>query len=109
MCVCVCLFTGTRQPITSANVGAVTSGDGNEISYSLFRLPRLGRLILANDRNQYEEISQFSQSQVIAFSAGAAKYAFLAYVSFRRHLTRFPFCLSEVVNDFMLAGRYRST
>lgn len=109
MCVCVCLFTGTRQPITSANVGAVTSGDGNEISYSLFRPPRLGRLILANDRNQYEEISQFSQSQVIAFSAGAAKYAFLAYVSFRIHLTRFPFCFSEVVNDFMLAGRYRST
>uniref|UniRef100_A0A3Q4HJB0 Chondroitin sulfate proteoglycan 4 n=1 Tax=Neolamprologus brichardi TaxID=32507 RepID=A0A3Q4HJB0_NEOBR len=66
MCVCVCLFTGTRQPITSANVGAVTSGDGNEISYSLIRPPRLGRLILANDRNQYEEISQFSQSQVIS-------------------------------------------
>lgn len=105
MCVCVCLFTGTRQPITSANVGAVTSGNGNEISYSLIRPPRLGRLILANDRNQYEEISQFSQSQVITFSAGAAKYAFLAYVSFRRHLIHFPFCLSEVVNDFMLAGR----
>ncbi|XP_063337056.1 chondroitin sulfate proteoglycan 4 [Pelmatolapia mariae] len=58
------VFPGTRQPITSANVGAVTSGDGNEISYSLIRPPRLGRLILANDRNQYEEISQFSQSQL---------------------------------------------
>uniref|UniRef100_A0A3P9BWF9 Chondroitin sulfate proteoglycan 4 n=1 Tax=Maylandia zebra TaxID=106582 RepID=A0A3P9BWF9_9CICH len=58
------VFPGTRQPITSANVGAVTSGDGNEISYLLFRPPRLGRLILANDRNQYEEISQFSQSQL---------------------------------------------
>ncbi|KAL4005454.1 hypothetical protein ACER0C_005167 [Sarotherodon galilaeus] len=58
------VFPGTRQPITSANLGAVTSGDGNEISYSLIRPPRLGRLILANDRNQYEEISQFSQSQL---------------------------------------------
>ncbi|CAI5665477.1 unnamed protein product [Oreochromis niloticus] len=58
------VFPGTRQPITSANLGAVTSGDGNEISYSLIRPPRLGRLILANDRNQYEEISQFSLSQL---------------------------------------------
>ncbi|XP_030588311.1 chondroitin sulfate proteoglycan 4 [Archocentrus centrarchus] len=58
------VFPGTRQLITSANLGAVTSEDGNEISYSLTRPPRLGRLILANDRNQYEEISQFSQTQL---------------------------------------------
>ncbi|XP_039989512.1 chondroitin sulfate proteoglycan 4 [Xiphias gladius] len=58
------VFPGTRQPITSANLGAVTNEDGNEISYSLIRPPRLGRLILANDRNQYEEITRFSQTQL---------------------------------------------
>ncbi|XP_072242384.1 chondroitin sulfate proteoglycan 4 [Leuresthes tenuis] len=58
------LFPGTRQPITSAHLGAETNEDGNEINFLLVRPPRLGRLILANDRNQYEEISQFSQSQL---------------------------------------------
>ncbi|KAJ3595964.1 hypothetical protein NHX12_002373, partial [Muraenolepis orangiensis] len=58
------VFPGTRQPITSANLGAVTNEDGNEISYSLLRPPRLGRLILANDRNQYEEITEFTQTQL---------------------------------------------
>uniref|UniRef100_A0A3P8SK15 Chondroitin sulfate proteoglycan 4 n=1 Tax=Amphiprion percula TaxID=161767 RepID=A0A3P8SK15_AMPPE len=58
------VFPGTRQLITSANLGAVTNEDGNEISYSLIRPPRLGRLILANDRNQFEEISRFSQTQL---------------------------------------------
>lgn len=61
----MCVFTGTRQSITSANLGAVTNEDGNEINYAIIRLPRLGRLILANDRNQYEEITRFSQTQVI--------------------------------------------
>ncbi|TNN79824.1 Chondroitin sulfate proteoglycan 4 [Liparis tanakae] len=60
------VFPGTRQSITSANLGAVTNEDGNEISYSLIRPPRLGRLILANDRNQYEEITGFSQTQLEA-------------------------------------------
>uniref|UniRef100_A0A3Q3VM28 Laminin G domain-containing protein n=1 Tax=Mola mola TaxID=94237 RepID=A0A3Q3VM28_MOLML len=58
------VFPGTRQPITKANLGAVTTEDGNEISYSLIRPPRLGRLILAKDKNQYEEITQFSQTQL---------------------------------------------
>ncbi|KAM9753315.1 chondroitin sulfate proteoglycan 4 [Menidia menidia] len=58
------VFPGTRQPITSANLGAKTNEDGNEINFLLVRPPRLGRLILANERNQYEEISQFSQSQL---------------------------------------------
>lgn len=61
---CGFIFTGTRQPITSANLGAVTSDDGNEIIFSLIRPPRLGRLILAKDKNQYEEITRFSQTQV---------------------------------------------
>ncbi|XP_034444818.1 chondroitin sulfate proteoglycan 4 [Hippoglossus hippoglossus] len=65
------VFPGTRQPITSANLGAVTNEDGNEISYSLIRPPRLGRLILANDRNQYEEITRFSQTQL---ESGAVFY-----------------------------------
>ncbi|XP_068595889.1 chondroitin sulfate proteoglycan 4 [Brachionichthys hirsutus] len=60
------VFPGTRQPITSANLGAVTNEDGNEISYSLIRPPRLGRLILAKDRNQFEEITHFSQTQLEA-------------------------------------------
>ncbi len=76
LCVCVCVFTGTRQPITSANLGAVTNEDGNEINYSLIRPPRLGRLILANDRNQYEKITHFSQTQVIT-SVCDAKCVFL--------------------------------
>nr|XP_040019288.1 chondroitin sulfate proteoglycan 4 [Gasterosteus aculeatus aculeatus] len=58
------VFPGTRQSITSANLGAVTNEDGNEINYAIIRLPRLGRLILANDRNQYEEITRFSQTQL---------------------------------------------
>ncbi|XP_061750583.1 chondroitin sulfate proteoglycan 4 [Nerophis ophidion] len=58
------VFPGTRQPITSANLGAVTNEDGNEISYSLVHPPRLGRLIMANDNNQMEEISRFSQTQL---------------------------------------------
>lgn len=65
------VFPGTRQPITSANLGAVTNEDGNEISYSLSRPPRLGRLILANDRNQYEEITRFTQTQL---ESGAVYY-----------------------------------
>ncbi|KAM8891139.1 chondroitin sulfate proteoglycan 4 [Spinachia spinachia] len=58
------VFPGTRQSITSANLGAVTNEDGNEINYAISRLPRLGRMILANDRNQYEEITRFSQTQL---------------------------------------------
>ncbi|XP_077567329.1 chondroitin sulfate proteoglycan 4 [Stigmatopora nigra] len=58
------VFPGTRQPITSANLGAVTNEDGNEIGYSLVHPPRLGRLILANENNQMEEINRFSQTQL---------------------------------------------
>ncbi|XP_049578514.1 chondroitin sulfate proteoglycan 4 [Syngnathus scovelli] len=65
------VFPGTRQPITSANLGAVTNEDGNEIIYSLLQPPRLGRLILANDKNQMEEINRFSQTQL---ESGAVFY-----------------------------------
>ncbi|XP_034541053.1 chondroitin sulfate proteoglycan 4, partial [Notolabrus celidotus] len=65
------VFPGSRQRITSANLGAVTNEDGNEIIYSLKRPPRLGRLILANDRNQYEEINSFTQTQL---ESGAVYY-----------------------------------
>ncbi|KAM9854929.1 chondroitin sulfate proteoglycan 4 [Aulostomus maculatus] len=58
------VFPGTRQLITSANLGAVTNEDGNEITYSLIHPPRLGRLILANNRNQFEEITSFTQTQL---------------------------------------------
>ncbi|XP_056138170.1 chondroitin sulfate proteoglycan 4 [Lampris incognitus] len=65
------VFPGMRQPITGANLGAVTSEDGDEISYSLVRPPRLGRLILAKESNRFEEITQFSQSQL---DSGAVFY-----------------------------------
>ncbi|XP_061576823.1 chondroitin sulfate proteoglycan 4 [Cololabis saira] len=65
------VYPGTRQPITKANLDARTSVHGNEIDFSLVRPPRLGRLILANDRNQYEEINHFSQSQL---ESGAVFY-----------------------------------
>ncbi|KAM9808316.1 chondroitin sulfate proteoglycan 4 [Neosynchiropus ocellatus] len=58
------VFPGTRQPITSANLGAVTSEDGNAISYSLVQPPRLGRLIQAKERNQFVEISHFTQEEL---------------------------------------------
>ncbi|XP_017285506.1 chondroitin sulfate proteoglycan 4 [Kryptolebias marmoratus] len=58
------VFPGTRQPITSANLGAKTSEDGNEISFLLVRPPRFGRLLVANGENQYEERTLFSQSQL---------------------------------------------
>lgn len=58
------VFPGTRQQISSANLGAVTSEDGNEISYTLAQPPRLGRLIQAKERNQFVEISHFSQKEL---------------------------------------------
>ncbi|XP_013882839.1 chondroitin sulfate proteoglycan 4 [Austrofundulus limnaeus] len=57
------VFPGTRQLITRANLGAKTNEDGNEINFLLVRAPRFGRLLVAN-KNQYEEINQFSQSQL---------------------------------------------
>ncbi|XP_038873908.1 chondroitin sulfate proteoglycan 4 [Salvelinus namaycush] len=65
------IFPGTRHAITSAILKAVTNEDGDEISFSLVRPPRLGRLILANDRNQFEEITRFSQSEL---ESGAVFY-----------------------------------
>ncbi|XP_047206260.1 chondroitin sulfate proteoglycan 4 isoform X2 [Girardinichthys multiradiatus] len=58
------VFPGTRQPIKSANLGVATSEDGTDASFLLIRPPRLGRLILANGPNQFEEIHLFSQSQL---------------------------------------------
>lgn len=65
------VFPGTRQPITSANLGAVTNEDGNEIGYSLVRTPRLGRLIMARGDNRFDEITRFSQTQL---ESGAVFY-----------------------------------
>ncbi|XP_072290897.1 chondroitin sulfate proteoglycan 4 [Eucyclogobius newberryi] len=65
------VFPGTRQTITSANLGATTNEDGNEISYSLIRPPRLGRLIIARGENRYDEITRFSQTQL---ESGAVFY-----------------------------------
>uniref|UniRef100_A0AAV2KZI6 Laminin G domain-containing protein n=1 Tax=Knipowitschia caucasica TaxID=637954 RepID=A0AAV2KZI6_KNICA len=58
------VFPGTRQTITSSNLGAETSDDGNEIGFSLIRPPRLGRLIIARGENRFDEITRFSQTQL---------------------------------------------
>ncbi|KAJ7998296.1 hypothetical protein DPEC_G00221220 [Dallia pectoralis] len=58
------VFPGTRNVITSAILRAATNEEGDEIHFSLSRPPRLGRLILANARNQFEEITRFSQSEL---------------------------------------------
>ncbi|KAF5908312.1 chondroitin sulfate proteoglycan 4-like, partial [Clarias magur] len=60
------VFPGSRQVINSDILRAVTSEDGDEITYSLVRPPRLGRLIKPNQSGQFEEISQFTQTQLDA-------------------------------------------
>ncbi|XP_064168371.1 chondroitin sulfate proteoglycan 4 isoform X1 [Anguilla rostrata] len=58
------VFPGTRQPITSEILKATTNEDGDEITYSVQRAPRLGRLISANNKNQFQEISTFTQAEL---------------------------------------------
>uniref|UniRef100_A0A8C7XQS1 Chondroitin sulfate proteoglycan 4 n=1 Tax=Oryzias sinensis TaxID=183150 RepID=A0A8C7XQS1_9TELE len=65
------VFPGTRQQITISNLGSVSHGDSREAQFSLVRSPRLGRLILANEKNQFEEINSFSPSQL---ETGAVYY-----------------------------------
>ncbi|KAM6936793.1 chondroitin sulfate proteoglycan 4 [Xenentodon cancila] len=88
------VFPGTRQPITKTNLEAVTSVHGNEIDYSLVRPPRLGRLILANDRNQYEEINHFSQPQL---ESGAVFY--------EHQLPAEPFWVARDSMEFALSSQ----
>ncbi|XP_053340441.1 chondroitin sulfate proteoglycan 4 [Clarias gariepinus] len=65
------VFPGSRQVINSDILRAVTSEDGDEITYSLVRPPRLGRVIKPNQSGQFEEISQFTQTEL---DAGAVYY-----------------------------------
>ncbi|XP_027029287.2 chondroitin sulfate proteoglycan 4 [Tachysurus fulvidraco] len=65
------VFPGTRQVINSDILRAITSEDGDDINYSLVRPPRLGRLIKPNQSGQFEEISQFTQTEL---DAGAVYY-----------------------------------
>ncbi|XP_048828953.1 chondroitin sulfate proteoglycan 4 [Brienomyrus brachyistius] len=58
------VYPGTRQPITNDILKAVTNEDGDEITYTVIGGPNLGRLISSNDRNQFEEISSFTQSEL---------------------------------------------
>uniref|UniRef100_A0A4W4HI51 Laminin G domain-containing protein n=1 Tax=Electrophorus electricus TaxID=8005 RepID=A0A4W4HI51_ELEEL len=60
------VFPGTRQVISGDVLRAVTSEDGDEISYSLMRPPRLGRLIKPNHSGQFEEITNFTQTELDA-------------------------------------------
>lgn len=43
---------------------AITSEDGDEITYSLVKPPRLGRIIKPNQRGQFEKITRFTQTEV---------------------------------------------
>ncbi|KAK3526427.1 hypothetical protein QTP70_025459, partial [Hemibagrus guttatus] len=65
------VFPGSRQVINSDILRAVTSEDGDDINYSLVKPPRLGRLIKPNHSGQFEEISQFTQTEL---DAGAVYY-----------------------------------
>uniref|UniRef100_A0AAY4CB61 Laminin G domain-containing protein n=1 Tax=Denticeps clupeoides TaxID=299321 RepID=A0AAY4CB61_9TELE len=58
------VFPGSRQVISSRILKAVTSEDGDEISFSIARPPRLGRLIRPKGRNQFEEITRFTQTEL---------------------------------------------
>ncbi|KAI1904046.1 hypothetical protein AGOR_G00001650, partial [Albula goreensis] len=58
------VFPGTRQPITSKILKAVTNEDGDDITYAVLRAPRFGRLISAKSKNQFKEISSFTQAEV---------------------------------------------
>ncbi|XP_062860440.1 chondroitin sulfate proteoglycan 4 [Trichomycterus rosablanca] len=65
------VFPGSRQVISGDILQAVTSEDGDEISYSLVKPPRLGRLIKPNQSGQFEQINSFSQTEL---NAGAVYY-----------------------------------
>lgn len=43
---------------------AITSEDGDEITYSLVKPSRLGRIIKPNQLGQFEEITKFTQTEV---------------------------------------------
>lgn len=55
---------GTRQVIGGDILRATTSEDRDEITYSLVKPPRLGRIIRPNQIGQFEEISKFTQTEV---------------------------------------------
>uniref|UniRef100_A0A671S7I4 Chondroitin sulfate proteoglycan 4-like n=1 Tax=Sinocyclocheilus anshuiensis TaxID=1608454 RepID=A0A671S7I4_9TELE len=65
------VFPGTRQVISGDILRAITSEDGDEITYSLVKPPRLGRIIKPNQRGQFEEINKFTQTEL---DAGAVYY-----------------------------------
>ncbi|XP_030640103.1 chondroitin sulfate proteoglycan 4 [Chanos chanos] len=58
------VFPGTRQVIGSDILRAVTSEDGDEIRYSIFKPPRLGRVIKSNQKGRFEELTKFAQTDV---------------------------------------------
>ncbi|KAG1952423.1 chondroitin sulfate proteoglycan 4 [Pimephales promelas] len=65
------VFPGTRQVIGGNILRAITSEDGDEITYSLEKPPRLGRIIKPNQLGQFEEINRFTQTEL---DAGAVYY-----------------------------------
>ncbi|ROL52804.1 Chondroitin sulfate proteoglycan 4 [Anabarilius grahami] len=65
------VFPGTRQVISGDILRAITSEDGDEITYSLVKPSRLGRIIKPNQLGQFEEITKFTQTEL---NAGAVYY-----------------------------------
>ncbi|XP_059402333.1 chondroitin sulfate proteoglycan 4-like [Carassius carassius] len=65
------VFPGTRQVIGGDILRAITSEDGDEITYSLVKPPRLGRIIKLNQRGEFERITKFTQTEL---DAGAVYY-----------------------------------
>ncbi|XP_067292728.1 chondroitin sulfate proteoglycan 4 [Pseudorasbora parva] len=65
------VFPGTRQVISGDILRAITSEDGDEITYSLVKPPRLGRIIKPNQLGQFEKITKFTQNEL---DAGAVYY-----------------------------------
>ncbi|XP_051548746.1 chondroitin sulfate proteoglycan 4-like [Myxocyprinus asiaticus] len=65
------VFPGTKQVISKEILRAIMSEDGDEITYTLVKPPRLGRVIRPNQRGQFEEITRFTQTEL---DAGAVYY-----------------------------------
>ncbi|KAL0155261.1 hypothetical protein M9458_049524, partial [Cirrhinus mrigala] len=51
------------QVISGNILRAITSEDGDEITYTLVKPPRLGRIIKPNQRGQFEKITKFTQTE----------------------------------------------
>ncbi|XP_036399042.1 chondroitin sulfate proteoglycan 4-like [Megalops cyprinoides] len=86
------VFPGTRQAITGEILRAVISEDGDEVSYTVLRPPLHGRLISINHRNQSEEVSSFTQTQLDSGS-----------ILYEHHLPAEPFWVTRDSAELLLS------